>query len=214
MKCIVNGHHLNVGDALKEHVEDKLEAINEKYFNRAIDATVTFEKDAGHLYRAHISLRGGKDILVQASDSEGDIYAAFDIAAERVAKQLRRYKRRLRDHHERLDATPDDAMIKARAYTLANEELSAAQTVEDVVEEEPSGEPAVIAEMAATVQTMSVSDAVMRLDLSGEAALLFRNSKNGAISMIYRRNDGNIGWVDANWFEESQPEKAETAATA
>lgn len=202
MKCIINGHHLDLGEALTDHVEDRLETISEKYFNRTIEANVTFEKEAGHLFRAHISLRVGKDILVQATDINGDIYGAFDGAADKVAKQLRRYKRRLRDHHDRLEASPDTELLNAKYTTLALDELEQDEPAAN--DDQQKGEPAIIAEMTTNIQSMSVSEAVMRLDLSDAPAMMFRNSKTNDINMIYRRKDGNIGWVDPNWDEQRQ----------
>lgn len=202
MKCIINGHHLDLGEALTEHVEDRLDTISEKYFNRAIEANVTFEKEAGHLFKCHISLRVGKDILVQATDTNGDIYGAFDGAGDKVAKQLRRYKRRLRDHHERLDASPDTELLNAKYTTLALSELE--QDDSPANDDQQQGEPAIIAEMTTNIQSMSVSEAVMRLDLSEAPAMMFRNSKTNDINMIYRRKDGNIGWVDPNWDAQRQ----------
>lgn len=205
MKCIITGHHLNVGEALTDHVEGRLETINEKYFNRGIEANITFDKEGNHLFRAHISLRVGKDIMVQGSDEQGDIYAAFDGASDKVAKQLRRYKRRLRDHHERMDGTPENELENARYTTLA---LDALESDDEPANDDQTGEPAIIAEMTTNIQSMSVSEAVMRLDLAQAPAMMFRNVKNGEINMIYRRSDGNIGWVDPNWAAEQQQASA------
>ena len=109
---------------------------------------------------------------------------------------MRRYKKKLRDHHERLEISPEEEMRKARNYVLA----AAPEQDDDPVSEErevPVGDdPAVIAEMTSEIQTMSVSDAVMRLDLSGEGALMFYNASNNGLNMVYKRSDGNIGWVD------------------
>lgn len=189
MQLSVHGKQMDLGEALHTHVEEKLGDINSKYFNRAIDATVTFAPEGQSFVKTHISIRIGKDIMVM-SDSQGvDAYVAFDTAADKVAKQLRRYKRRLRDHHERL--SNEESFTPARDYTI--ESSDAANDDEDG----QGSEPAVIAEMDTQILTLSVSDAVMRLDLLGQNALLFRNAKNKAINMVYRRDDGNVGWVDA-----------------
>jgi ribosomal subunit interface protein len=202
MQLTVNGQHINVGDALRTHVADKLEAINSKYFNRAIDVQVTFSKETESLYKTHISLRMGKDILVQATAKEHDPYLCFDSAADKIAKQLRRYKRRLRDHHERLEDSPELELVKARSYVLS--ELDAEP--ENETEEYIGSEPAVIAEIETAIQTLSVSEAVMRMDLEEQNAYMFRNRQHGGLNMIYRRQDGNIGWVDPQ-----EAEKAEAA---
>ena len=135
--------------------------------------------------KTHISIRVGKDIMVMSDATAPEPYASFDSAAEKVAKQLRRYKKKLRDHHDRMDAAEAIKHMPAQNYVLSSEE-----------EKEEANDPTVIAEMVTNIQTISVSEAVMRLDLSGENALLFRNAQHEGLNMIYRRNDGNIGWVD------------------
>ncbi len=196
MELAIHGKQMDVGDALRAHVTNKLEEINSKYFNRAIDIVVTFSPE-GHSYvKTHISLRIGKDIMVTANTVDQDAYVSFDQTAEKIAKQMRRYKRRLRDHHERLEQTPETEMMKARDYVLAVQELSGKA---DAAEEEdvPVGEdPVIVAEQPTRIPKMSVSDAVMRMDLSGQTAILFRNPKNNQLNMLYRRADGNIGWVE------------------
>lgn len=192
MQITVQGKQMSVGDALRTHVTNKLEDMNSKYFNHGTDASVTFSKEGhGHgLVRAHISVRIGSNIMVLADASEGDAYLSFDSAAEKAAKQLRRYKRRLRDHHERIERSPEVIMLRAQDYTLSSNDSDE----EDV----PKGDDAlVIAEMTTNIPTLTVSEAVMRLDLAHQNAFLFRSAKHGGINMVYRRNDGNIGWVDA-----------------
>lgn len=196
MKLDVHGKQMDVGDALRTHVSDKLEDLNEKYFNHATFATVTFSKE-GHgkpETKAHISIQLGKNIMVIGDAVDGDPYASFDAAAEKVGKQMRRYKRRLREHHGE-EHSPEAELMKARNYVLA---AAPEQDDEPEVSEEQSHDPLVIAEMDSQIMTLSVSDAVMRLDLSGENAMLFKNSSSGALNMIYRRSDGNIGWVDTS----------------
>lgn len=192
MKLNVHGKQMELGDALHTHVEEKLEDLNTKYFNRAIDANVTFAPEGHSFVRTHISIRVGKDIMVMSDSQGGDAYSAFDTAAEKVAKQLRRYKRRLRDHHERSEDSPEIESMKANDYVIKS---GFAEPANDE-EEETGTEPAVIAEMATNIQTMAVAEAVMRLDLSGQNAMMFRNPASGSLNMIYRRSDGNIGWVD------------------
>ncbi len=195
MELAIHGKQMDVGDALRTHVTTKLEEINSKYFNRAIDITVTFSPEGHAFVRTHISLRVGKDISVTAQSIEPDAYASFDVTAEKIAKQLRRYKRRLRDHHERMEQTPETEMIKATAYVLATKELTG-QTDEEEEDIPQGDDPVIVAEQSMQIQKMSVSDAVMRMDLSGNSAILFRNPKNNHLNMIYRRADGNIGWVE------------------
>lgn len=196
MQLNIQGKQMNVGDALKSHVNTKMEAINSKYFGRAIDVEVTISPEAGAFYKTHITMNSGKNIHVVGTAIEPDPYVSFDQAAERVAKQLRRYKNRLRDHHERPERTPEAEIVKARDYVLAVQD-EAANDHENEDERMLNGhDPVVIADMTRGVETLSVSDAVMRLDLSDAPALVFYNAKSESINVVYRRADGNIGWVD------------------
>ena len=197
MQLSIHGKQMDLGDALRTHIADKLEDINQKYFNRAIEAIVTLSPEGHAFTKTHISIRVGKDIMVMSDAQDTDAYASFDSAADKVAKQLRRYKKRLRDHHERLE---EESIIKAQHSVISPEQT----------EEEPEEhtDPIVVAEMVTNIQTMSVSEAVMRLDLSGENALLFRNAQHDGLNMVYRRPDGNIGWVDPEGNETAQMPKA------
>ena len=192
MELAVHGKQMDVGDSLRGHVKEKLEDLNVKYFNHTTYATVTFSRE-GHGHQqtnVHITIKLGKNIMVIADAQEADPRIAFDAAADKAAKQLRRYKRRLRDHHERTERTPESEFLKARDYVIAT-------THQDNDEEHaPEDAPVVIADMATNIESLSVSEAVMRLDLSGQSALLFCNASHGGFNMVYRRSDGNIGWVD------------------
>lgn len=203
MQLSIHGKQMDLGDALRTHISDKLEDINQKYFNRAIEAIVTLSPEGHAFTKTHISIRVGKDIMVMADAQDTDPYASFDAASEKVAKQLRRYKKRLRDHHERLE---EDAFIKAQHSVIKSKETDA-----EAEEESETQEPVVIADMVTNIQTMSVSEAVMRLDLSGENALLFRNAQHEGLNMIYKRSDGNIGWVDPEGNESAQIPKVVNA---
>lgn len=184
MQLTVQGKQMDLGDALRSHVEGKLEDINAKYFNRAIDATVTFSPEGAAFTKTHISIRVGKDIMVISDATENDPYIAFDSAADKVAKQLRRYKRKLRDHHQKLEEAPADHFLPALDYTLSSEQ------------DNEEADHLVIAEMSTNIQTMSPSEAAMRLELSGLPAMMFRNAAHKGLNMVYIRPDGNVGWVD------------------
>lgn len=200
MKLIVQGKQIDIGEALRTHVSEKLEELNGKYFNHATDATVTFSREGhGHgLHRAQIHIRIGKSIMVIGEAAENDPYLAFDTASEKVAKQLRRYKRRLRDHHERIETSAKVDMLQARDYVIAedHEDEDAAQ----------AQDPVIVAEIATSIETLSVSEAVMRMDLAGQPALLFRNAKHQGLNMVYRRPDGNVGWIDPDGLGVSKKE--------
>lgn len=186
MQLSVHGKQIDIGDALRGHIEENLPTIVTKYFENPTDAHVTLTRE-GKGFRADISVHVGKGIIVQSHASSEDAYAAFDTAAVHVAKRLRRYKRRLRDHHRGRDAAAKS--VEFQQFVLETP-LEAA--------EEPSTEaqPLIVAEMATKVERLTVSEAVMRMDLSGQPALLFHNNANGAINLVYLRSDGNIGWID------------------
>ena len=184
MQLTVTGKQIDTGAALREHVEASLGAILGKYFKTAIEAHVVFSKEA-HLSRAEVSIHIGRGIVVNASASGGETYATFDAAAERIAKQMRRYKRRLRDHHARIRES-SEASEQARDYVLPPFEKL----------EDGNAGPAVVAEMSTDLPNLTVGEAVMRMDLANVPVLLFRNRSHGELNLVYRRADGNIGWID------------------
>jgi ribosomal subunit interface protein len=184
MQLTVKGKQLDVGEALRSHVADSLAGVFGKYFGDAIEATVVLSREA-HLFRAHISAHIGRGIHAESVAEADAPYPAFDAAAEHLAKRLRRHKRWLRDHHHRQPVETEPAQQYVLAAPAEEDQAAA-----------PEGAPAVIAEMTAEVPTLSVSEAVTRLDLADSPALLFRNRAHGGLNMVYRRPDGNVGWVD------------------
>jgi len=205
MDIKLHAQHFDMGDALKTHIQDRLETIQEKYFGRTVHVSVSMTKETKSLFKTHISMTIGKDVHVTSTSSEHDAYGSFDSGADKIAKQLRRYKRKLKDHHEQMEAA---AEMRVPEYTL-NVSLADDQ-VDHLTDEEIAAqdEPMIIAEMTTNIQTMSVSDAVMRLNLSGNNAMLFHNAKDGNMNMVYRRQDGNIGWVDPKVSAQVQSEVA------
>lgn len=189
MKLSIHGKQLDIGDSLRAHIERGVPVIVAKYFENPTDATVTIAKE-GQSFRADITVHVGKGIMVQGHARTGDPYASFDTAGEHVAKRLRRYKRRLRDHHRGRNAK--DATLTAAQYVLAAE--ADAPEAEDAPAE--PDQPMVIAEMETPIETMTVGEAVMRMDLANLPAMLFRNRGHGGLNMVYLREDGNVGWVD------------------
>jgi ribosomal subunit interface protein len=189
MDIRISGHQVAIGDALKSHVDDRLQGIADKYFSRAISAEVTFGKgphDAG--FTCDIVAHVMKGLVLKGRQDAQDAHVAFDGAAEKIEKQLRRYMRRLKDRNagEAIELAESGAYDNA-GYTLFQESTS---------EEEAGDAPLIIAETRVDVPDASVSDAVMMLDLRNTAALLFKNSGTGAYNMVYRRGDGTIGWVE------------------
>ena len=189
MRITVTGKQLDVGASLKEHIESRLEGSVKKYFSHTIEGDVTLTKVA-HLHRADCKIHIGHDIYLQSSAEETDIYPAFDAAADKMETRLRRYKRRITNHHkERSSKEELNAVYKAQ-YNVFDVSSDESQ------KQEEDTTPVIIAEMDMDIPEVTVSDAVMRLDLGELQTLMFRNSGSGAINVVYRRPDGNIGWID------------------
>jgi ribosome hibernation promoting factor len=187
MRIQVSGKQIDIGDALRTHVEDRLNDAVAKYFDRPVEAIVIFARD-GHAYIADSSVHLPTGITVQAKARADEIYASFEGAVDRMEKQLRRYKRRLKDHH-RSRQSPIEAM-DAFSYILA------AATDEDEGSEPETLQPVIVAEMETRVPSLSVGEAVMQMELAGVHLLVFRNEAHGGVNVVYRRDDGNIGWID------------------
>ncbi|SRR5690349_17064547 len=187
MDIRVSGHQIETGAALQEHVSDRLTAIVEKYFNRAISSQVTFGKAPANAFSCDIVTHVMHGLILKAHGVAQDAHQALDQAAEKIDKQLRRYKRRLQDRHEQAQfvAEQEDA-----AYTI----LAAPDAESEEVE--VADTPVVIAETTADIPEASVADAVMMLDLRDTNAMLFKNAGTGRHNMVYRRRDGSIGWVE------------------
>ena len=186
MDISVKGKNLDVGDALRSHATDNLTDVVEKYFNHAIDATITFSRE-GNDFKADISVHPGpRGLVVQSASAGAEAYGAFDGALERVATQLRRYKRRLSSHHQKVRAGED--LLPAQQYVIQPETSD-----EEPAEDQPQ---MIIAEMETPIAALSVSEAVMRLDLADAPVVMFKNSAHGGLNVVYRRADGNIGWID------------------
>lgn len=185
MDIRVSGHQMATGSALQEHASDRLSAISQKHFSRAISSQVTFGKAPANAFACDIVVHVNQGLILKSHGQAYDAHLAFDQAADKVEKQLRRYKRRIKDRHEQAD--------------YAQRQEDAAYTVFDIGEpeaEEAPDAPAVIAETRTDIPECSVSDAVMMLDLRHTNALFFKNAGTGRHNMVYRRNDGSIGWVE------------------
>ncbi|MDY0881773.1 ribosome hibernation-promoting factor, HPF/YfiA family [Dongia soli] len=186
MNLTVKGKNLDVGTALRTHIEENLDSIFGKYFGNPIEANVTLSKQV-HLFSAQISVHVGRGILLQSEAEADQAYVAYDKAADHLSTRLRRYKRRLRDHHR---AATDSR--RAAQYILPADGHGEGGALEPALD----AAPMIIAEMQTDIPALTVSEAVMRLDLSDQKAMMFLNRAHGGLNMVYRRNDGNIGWVD------------------
>ena len=185
MDIRVSGHQIDTGESLRGQVDERLQAIADKYFSRAISAHVTFDRcPYDHSFTCDIVAHVPNGVVLKGSAAATLAPAAFELAADRIEKQLRRYKRRLKDRHAQ--AAHAEAGADA-GYTIF---------APPPEEEEPVDNPPIVAETKVDIPTASVSDAVMLLDLRNTNALMFRNTGTGAYNMVYRRGDGTIGWVE------------------
>lgn len=188
MRYQISGKQIDIGDALQTHVEAELGSVVEKYAQRPTDANVIFSKSA-HEYACEAMVHLSTGLTASAKGHATEIYAAFDAASEKLDKQLRRYKRRLKDHHK--NRTDPVELIGASSYILASED--------DNAEAEPETlQPVIIAEMETKIPSLSVGEAVMQMELSGSPVLVFRGDKGAGVNVVYRRDDGNIGWINPN----------------
>jgi len=197
MRVTVAGKQVETGDALKVHVTEGLTGISRKYFDHALDARVVFSRDSkrdGTAYLCGIDMHAGRGLSMRAEGSGVDAHRAFDEAAEHIAKRLRRYRRRVNEHARHLADERTPKAEEAREIILRNSDG------ED--EDTPTGEAdvphhgAVVAENTSELSTLTVREAVMRLDLSQTLVILFRNRATGTLNVVYRRGDGHIGWID------------------
>jgi ribosomal subunit interface protein len=192
MRVQVAGRQIDVGEALRTRITQELTGIS-KFFNRASDAVVTVAKNGGAGVEVDCVLHLDSGITLQAQGLGGDAHTAFGEALDKLEKRVRRYKRRLRNHHaDHKSPLPAETAAAYVLAPLADEE----ETEPDEAAARADGGPLVIAETKIPVKTMTVSMAVMQLDLAETPALLFRNAAHGGLNIVYRRADGNVGWVD------------------
>ena len=189
MDIRVSGHQMETGAALQEHVADRLTTIVDKYFSRALSSVVTFGKAPASAFSSDIVMHVRDGLILKSHGQAPDAHLAFDQAADKVEKQLRRYKRRLKDRHEQ-------AAHALREEDAAYVIFAAPPEPEAEIEVETADAPPVIAETRVDIPECSVSDAVMMLDLRHTNAMFFKNAGTGRHNMVYRRNDGSIGWVE------------------
>ncbi|MEL7049257.1 MAG: ribosome-associated translation inhibitor RaiA [Pseudomonadota bacterium] len=188
MALQVTGKHVDAGEAFSTYINDKIESILEKYIGPEIGGHIRLSKERSQ-FRTDCSIRLKTGLMLEAHGLGHDAYASADSAVERLEKRVRRYKRRLKDHHQRPSNHVDPVIEGARDYVVkVDREETDTETVED--------NPIIIAETESEIRTFSVGEAVMHLDLSENQVLVFRNVGSGHINVVYRRPDGNVGWVD------------------
>lgn len=186
MRYQITGKQIDIGESLQSHVKAELGEAVQKYAERPTNATVVFSKNASE-YACEAVVHLSTGLTAQATGKAHEIYAAFDAAREKMEKQLRRYKRRLKDHQK--DRSQPVELSGAPSYILASD-------TEGGESEPESLQPVIIAEMEAQIPSLSVGEAVMQMELAGVPVLVFRNEAKSGLNVVYRRDDGNIGWID------------------
>jgi ribosomal subunit interface protein len=187
MSVRVSGKHMEIGESFRQRIEDNIGLAVTKYFDGGYSGQVTVEK-SGPRFAADCKVHLDTGVVLHAAGEANDPQASFDAAAERIEKRLRRYKRKLKDHHGNAAANGLPGEI---AYTV----MDAVPDEDDEIPENYA--PTIVAESSKQVKTMSVATAVMALDMTDEPVLLFRSPGNKDLNIVYRRHDGNIGWIDA-----------------
>jgi ribosomal subunit interface protein len=182
----VAGHQVDTGESLRETAQRRVAEITQKYFSRSVGANVTFGRGPNNDFTCDIVAPVTQGVVLKASHSAREAEMALNGAADRIEKQLRRYTNRLKDH--KVDESAQE-FVEDAGYTI----FSAAPAE---AEEEGAENPAIVAETRVDIPESSVSNAVMLMDLRNTTALMFKNSATGQLNMIYRREDGNIGWVE------------------
>lgn len=195
MQLTVSGKQVDLSDALRTHVDTQLNTITAKYFDHALEANVTFGR-ARNFFTCDINLHAGRGITVRGEGEAADARVAFEDAAEHIAKRLRRYRRRVSAHQRDLSKIKPEM---ARAYVLAAEEedepADTGATIAPLVDDLHA---TIIAEDLTAIETLSVRDAVMKMDLAFQPVMMFRNIKTSGLNVVYRRADGHVGWIDPN----------------
>ncbi len=186
MRYQISGKQIDIGEALQTHVQSELDEMLSKYAGRPTEATVVFSK-SGHEYVCETVVHLSTGLTAQARAHETEIYAAFDGSNEKMDKQLRRYKRRLKDHHR--ERSQPVELSDADSYILAS-------TDESEEAEKTEATPIIVAEMETKIPSISVGEAVMQMEISDTQVVVFRNEKHNGINVVYKRDDGNIGWID------------------
>jgi ribosomal subunit interface protein len=197
MQITVSGKQVEMSDALRTRVAQQLDTIAGKYFDHALEAHVTFSR-ARSFFTCDINVHAGRGLMLRGEGEAADAHSAFDDAAEHIAKRLRRYRRRVNDHARDLgqrDGAAREEPETARQYILqqTDEEPAPANG-----EAQAATYATVVAEVPAAIARLTVSDAVMRMDLAFQQVLMFRNSASGELNVVYRRSDGHIGWIDSS----------------
>ncbi len=196
MTIQITGKNLDLGSSLRGYVTDRLEKAFDKYGTDGLAGHIFVEKEHGQfMTQCSVHLRSG--LSLQSQGRAGEAYASVDEAMDRLEKRLRRYKRRLKNHHSATRS--DEADLTAIDYTIRQSEDNEAEDAELA--------PAIVAETQMAIRELSVGDAVMEMDLAEKVFLIFKNASTGRVNVVYRRRDGNIGWIDPDGLPAQQKER-------
>jgi ribosomal subunit interface protein len=182
----VSGKNLDIGEALRERVSARIVEALSKYFDGGYSGHVTVEKE-GFGFRTECAIHLDSGMTLHTEANAADAYASADGAAQRIEKRLRRYKRRLKDHHAARSNGANG--VEALSYVIEAPDRESEDEVSEL-------NPVIIAESTTVLKQLSVSEAVMELDLTGAPVVVFRHASDGRVNLVYRRPDGNVGWVD------------------
>jgi ribosomal subunit interface protein len=181
MSIVITGKNIEVGEALKAHIEDLVRGVAGRYFsNDVIESHVILSKET-HLFLVDLSVHVSKHFIVRTHGEDNDAHHAVSLAIEKMENRIKKYKSRLRDSKRHISR---EDLLPAQQYIVNTEEDKGEDT------------PVIIAEMSSEIPTLSVSEAVMRMDLGEAPVLMFKNAKHGQLNVVYKRSDGNIGWID------------------
>jgi ribosomal subunit interface protein len=188
MTIQITGKNLDAGNAYQAYAGDKIRSVLQKYLDSEPDGHIRLERERG-LFRTTCSVRLGSGLLIEARGEGGDAYSSVDAARHRLEARVRRYKSRIKDHVSSAAAARRQAATTAPDYVIS--------VTDEEQPEQDAANPVIIAESERNIRYMTVSEAVMQLDLADAYFLIFRNAAHGGLNVVYRRSDGNVGWVDA-----------------
>lgn len=187
MAIQISGKHFNLGEALRTHIDDKIDAAISKYFDGRVTGHIVVDHE-GSGYRSDCTLHLSSGVTLHSEGRAQEPYASFDQAAERLEKRLRRYKRKLKEHHGVGHSGGDSINAPLTSYVL--------QAPDEDSDEITEFNPVIVAEQLSSLRTLAVAGAVMELDMTGAPVVVFRNSGTDRLNVVYKRSDGNIGWID------------------
>jgi ribosomal subunit interface protein len=184
MTVVITGKQIDLGDSLRNTIEAEIEGVVSRHLDGKIDASITVTKDAQHHYKTDIQLHVNRNLDIHCVGKDNDIHKSVSAAIEKLETQLRRYKTRLHEKRRHKD-THEDTAERVQKYVIQKQ-------IDDTADENPL----IIAESISEIHTLSVGDAVMKMDLSQNPVMLFKNAANGQLNVVFMRPDGNIGWID------------------